>query len=193
MKLNQLTLIMALSSAALFSCNNDKSSETTTTADTVATVTTPVTTVADQAPTSGTATVITVDQVPEPVRTSFTTKYPKLEKVEWYTYTPAADDDLVMDDKYYYVRYNNNGADYTSWYDNRGEWVKTSTVIPGPKSLPDAVNKYINANYEGYTIEEIQKENDKDMDMYEIKLNKGESKVKIKILPNGEIFKRKTR
>jgi hypothetical protein len=31
------------------------------------------------------------------------------------------------------------------------------------------------------------------MEMYEVKLNKGEEKAKLKILPNGEIFKRKER
>lgn len=193
MKLKHLTFIMAISSVALFSCNNDKKTETTVTTDTLAAETTPVATVAQQASREGTAVVVTTEQVPEPIRTTFVAKYPKAQRVEWLSYTPVPEDDLIMDDQYYYVRYNNNGADYTSWYNNRGEWVKTSTIVPGPKNLPDAVNKYINTNYPDYTIEEINKENDKDMDMYEIKLNKGESKVKIKILPNGEVFKRKTK
>jgi hypothetical protein len=102
------------------------------------------------------------------------------------------DDDLVKDDTYYYVRYNNDGADYTTWYNNRGEWVKTGTKVAGDKNLPGAVNQYINANYPGYKIEEIQKENDKNMNMYEIKMYKGNSKVKLKILPNGRVFKKKT-
>ncbi len=70
---------------------------------------------------------------------------------------------------------------------------KTSTKVPGNSKLPDAVNKTINDSYPGYTIVEIDEENDKDMDMYEIELNKGDSKVKLKILPNGEIFKRKSK
>ena len=193
MKLKQLMLTMAVSSVALFSCDTKKDTDSTTTTDTLATNTVPVTEVAQQANKEGTAVVVTTDQVPEPVRTSFTTKYPKIEKVEWYTYSPVEDDGLIMDDKYYYVRYNNDGADYISWYNNRGEWVKTSTKVPGPKELPDAVNKYINANYEGYTIEEISKENDKNMDMYEIKMNKGDAKATIKILPNGELFKSKNK
>jgi uncharacterized membrane protein YkoI len=96
-----------------------------------------------------------------------------------------------MDDNYYYVRYNNDGADYVSWYNNRGEWVKTSTRITGNPNLPDAVNKTINAQYPGYTIVEIDKENDKNMDMYEVELKKGEAKAKLKILPDGTVFKRK--
>lgn len=183
---------MAISSVALFSCNNDKKTETTVTTDTLAAEITPVATVAQQAYREGTAVVVTTQEVPDTIRTTFVTKYPKVKKAEWFKYQPVAEDDLVMDDSYYYVRFNNNGADYTTWYNNRGEWVKTSTKVPGPSNLPDAVNQYINANYEGYTIEEINKENDKDMDMYEIKMNKGESKVKLKILPNGEVFKRKT-
>ncbi len=193
MKLRQLTFIMAVGATSLMACNNDKNSETAVTTDTVTTTTAPVNVVADRADNDGRAVVVTSENVPEPVRTSFVTKYPKLEKVEWYSYTPVEDDNLSMDDQYYYVRFNDKGADYMSWYNNRGEWVKTSTVVPGPKSLPDAVNRYINANYPDYKIEEISKENDKDMDMFEIKMNKGESKVKLKILPNGEVFKKKTK
>jgi hypothetical protein len=49
----------------------------------------------------------------------------------------------------------------------------------------------LNAQYPGYAIEEVDRENDKDMEMYEIKLRKGEEKAKLKVLPNGEVFKRK--
>jgi hypothetical protein len=184
--------IIAIGSIALLSCNDDKSDKTTeATTDTL--VTTPVVTVAKQASTEGTSVKITTADVPDTIRTGFEKKYPKAERVEWMSYQPVENDDLPMDDRYYYVRFNNAGADYTTWYNNRGDWVKTSTKIPGNSKLPDAVNKYINANYPNYTIEEISKENDKDMDMYEIKLNKGENKVKLKILPNGEVFKKKVK
>jgi len=151
----------------------------------------PVTQVAQNAATDGRSTVITVDKVPANVKTTFTAKYPKAQKVVWVEYQPVESDYLTMDSTYYYVRFNDNGADYITWYDNRGEWVKTSTKVEGNSSLPDAVNKTLNDQFPGYTIEEINKENDKNMDMFEIKLNKGEQKAKVKILPNGEIFKRK--
>jgi hypothetical protein len=193
MKLKQLTFAIAASSFVLFSCNDAKKDTTVTTTDTLVAEPVAVTTVAQQAERAGSAVVITTDKVPDTIRTSFVTKYPKAKTVEWYSYAPVPEDELVMDDQYYYVRYNNNGADYTSWYNNRGDWVKTSTKVPGNSKLPDAVNRYLNVTYPDYTIEEINKENDKDMDMYEIKLNKGESKVKLKILPNGEVFKRKVK
>ena len=95
-------------------------------------------------------------------------------------YDPIETDNMKMDDQYYLFRFGNDGSDYTSWYNNRGNWVKTSTRILNNSSLPDAVNKTINQQYPGYTIEEIDKENDKDMEMYEIKLTKGGEKAKIK-------------
>lgn len=101
-----------------------------------------------------------------------------------------ATDELPMDNSYY-VTFQNKGTDVTSWYNNLGDWVKTSTKIPGDSRLPDAVNKTLNEHYPGYKIEDISKENDKNMDMYETKLNKGEEKIKLKVLPNGEVFKRK--
>ncbi|MEJ7625814.1 MAG: PepSY-like domain-containing protein [Ferruginibacter sp.] len=196
MKMKNFVIVTLISGIGLFSCDNtrkDTVTETTVPApiDTVASDAATITTIAQQATRDGNGIVIKNDEVPDTIRTSFTTKYPRVKKSEWYRYQPVEEDEMKMDDSYYYVRFNDNGADYTTWYNNRGEWVKTATKVPGNKNLPDAVNKYINVNYPGYTIEEISKENDKDMDMYEIKMNKGDSKVKLKILPNGKVFKRK--
>ena len=96
-----------------------------------------------------------------------------------------------MDNNYYYVTLQDRGNNVTSWYNNLSDWVKTSTRIPGNTRFPDAVNKTLNEQYPGFQIEEISKENDKNMDMYEIKLNKGQEKATLKVLPNGEVYKRK--
>jgi len=193
MKMKYIILFIALLSAGILGCKTDNKNTDTVTTDTlaVAKATAPVSEVALQASSEGTAVVINENDVPDTIKKTFMIKYPQIQRAEWYKYQPVTDDDLEMDDSYYYVRYNNDGADYTSWYNNNGEWVKTSTKVPGNKNLPDPVNRYINANYPGYVIEEISKENDKNMDMYEIKLTKGDSKVKLKILPNGRIFKKK--
>ncbi len=139
------------------------------------------------------AVAVTTEAVPQDIRTNFDKKYPAVKKVEWSRYTPSEEDDMDRDTDYYFVRFNNNGEDYIDWYNTRGEWVKTSTTLKLDAKLPEPVSNYIKSNYEGYTVEEINKENDKDMDMYEVKLNKGEQKVKFKILPNGEIFKMKSK
>jgi len=188
-----MKIIFPLLSAGLLmlaSCDNDKKDATVTT-ETTTVSDVPVTTVAKTAEVEGKKTVITVDQVPEPIVKSFNVKYPTIKPIEWVKYEPIESDELDMDDEYYYVRYNNDGADYMSWYNNQGEWVKTSTKIPGNSKLPDAVNKTINDQYPNYTIVEIDKENDKNMEMYEIELKNGEEKAKLKVLADGTIYKRK--
>lgn len=166
------------------SCDNSKKEKTTPEGP-------PMTVVAEEAVKEGKSITITTEQVPDTVKMLFAKKYPAATKTVWMKYEPVENDELKMDDEYYYVTYYADGADYTSWYNNHGDWVKTSTKVEGNAKLPDAVNKTINDQYPGYTIVEIDKENDKDMEMYEIELKKGDEKAKLKILPNGTIFKRK--
>jgi hypothetical protein len=185
---------LAIASLVIFAmtaCNNEKN-ETTTVSTSSDSVTTPVKQVAAASQTDGKVVKIETTRVPDTVRTSFEKKYPKALEPQWVEYTPVESDGLPMDDTYYYVTFLNNGEDITAWYNNRNEWVKTSTRIKGDSRLPDAVNKTLNDQYPGFKIEEISKENDKNMEMFEIKLNKGEEKAKLKILPNGEVFKRKS-
>ncbi|MCP9752467.1 PepSY-like domain-containing protein [Ferruginibacter sp. HRS2-29] len=184
MKIFQLLTIVSVSGLSLIACNDSKK-ETTTPEQT------PVAVVAKDANKEGVKTEVTAEQVPDTIELLFAKKYPKASKTTWMKYEPVESDDMKMDDQYYYAVFNSEGADYTAWYNNRGEWVKTSTRVTGNANLPDAVNKTINAQYPGYTIVEIDKENDKDMDMYEIELKNGDKKAKLKILPNGEVFKRK--
>ncbi len=183
----KLNLLAFFSSAAILlsSCNDEKKETTVTTEQT------PVTVVAKESVTEGKSTTVMAEAVPDTIKMLFAKKYPKALQTTWMKYEPVESDEMKMDDEYYFVRFANDGADYTSWYNNRGDWVKTSTRVDGNSALPDAVNQTINAQYPGYTIEEIDKENDKDMEMYEIKLKKGDEKAKLKILPNGDIFKRK--
>ena len=189
MKIKHLAVLTALSTFTIIGCDNNKEDETT------------VTTTENQAEnasmasenttaTTGTATITDAD-VPAEVKTTFTAKYPKAQSTTWTRYQPVADDGLDMNETYYYVRFNNDGSDYINWYNMKGEWVKTSTLVSNESDLPSPVNKYIKDNYSGYTVEEINKENDKDRDVYEIKLNKGDEKLKIKVTPQGEIVKMK--
>lgn len=182
-----------LASAMFFaSCSNNKSDETTTVTDDASTTAAADTSaMVATTPAPGASVEVTTEEVPENVRTTFTTKYPKAEKITWSKYQPSAEDEgWKMDQTYYYVRYNNDGVDYWDWYSQSGDWAKTSTKI-AHKDLPAAVNKYITDNYSGYTVVEVDKENDKDREMYEVELNKGDDKVKLKLLPNGEVFKKK--
>jgi hypothetical protein len=183
--------ICLLAVAAVFtliSCNNNKKdSQVVTTADT----TISVKDMAAKSMIEGTKKTISTQEVPDTIEYAFKEKYPAAVSPVWVEYTPVDTDELAMDNSYYYVTFQDKGTELTSWYNNFGDWVKTSTKIPGDTRLPDAVNKTLNEQYPGYKIEEINKENDKNIDMYEIKLNKGEEKAKLKVLLNGEVFNRK--
>lgn len=194
MKLFQKMTILAAAAFMTASCNNQKENETVVVNNdsTVLKKDVPVVLNTDDFDnTKGKSTVVLETEVPAPVKTTFTTKYPKVTKAEWLTYEPTDWDEWKVDKKYYYVKYNDNGTEYFNWYDSDGNWVKSSTKVLGNPKLPDAVNKTINEKFPGYTIDEIDKENDNDRDMYEVKLVKGEKKAKLKILLNGEIFKQK--
>ena len=98
-----------------------------------------------------------------------------------------------MDRNYYYVTYRWNYIPYEAWYTAEGNLIKEEEVIYLPNSgdMPVAIVRSIMQHYPGYEIVETDKENDKDMAMYEVELRNGDKKAKVKFLMNGEIFKAK--
>src|SRR6476661_10438764 len=112
MRQQKLFSLALAASIFAISCNDSKKDSTTVTTDTVATAAVPVTDVAKYAATEGKSTTITVDKVPANVKTTFSTKYPKAQKVVWVEYQPVESDYLTMDSTYYYVHFNDNGTDY---------------------------------------------------------------------------------
>ena len=194
MKLIKNIAIVAAAGLFAVGCNNQKDNDTVLVKDSTTVVKTDASAAIktdDFDMTKGKSTVVMEADVPAPVKTTFTTKYPKVTKAEWLSYEPTEWDEWTVDKKYYFVKYNDRGTEYYNWYDNDGKWVKSSTKVTGDPKLPDAVNKTINEKFPGYTIDEIDKENDNDRDMYEVKLVNGDKKAKLKILMNGEIFKQK--
>lgn len=136
-------------------------------------------------------------EAPDPVKKSFTEKYPKANSVSYLQYSNSPD--MIdwelsgwpaWDTSYYVVRYNDNGYDNWVFYTPSGEWISTVSTVNNA-SLPAAVNATINREFPGYTIEEISKENDKDRSAFEIKMEKGEDKMKALIDMNGNIMKKK--
>lgn len=204
----QQKFLAAATALAFFgmSCRDaDKSvngSTTITQTDTSTTVTsTPSSTVSTSSDTvnanaqtsvyrEGTRKTITVQELPAPVSKTYQAKYAKVQNPVWYVYTPVAED-YMDENNYYVVTVPDKSGDYYVWYNEKGDFVKEVRSMKKDSRLPDAVNKTINEQYPGYTIESIDKENDKDMDMYEIKMVNGDQKAKLKILPDGTIFKRK--
>lgn len=189
MKLKNL-MFCAGSAIILASCG-DNSTTNTTTNDTTA---------------SSNATVGNSDnntpgrtvEVPPATKASFETKYPNASNVQWTYYDePYSGIDWewtswpAMDDKDYFVRYNWEGTDYYSWYDQDGNWIGSTAPVTNYASLPAAVNSAVSKEFIGYTITSVDKENDKDKEAYEIELEKGSDKAKALIAADGKILKKK--
>ena len=187
--MNILNLVPAviISAALCVSCNDEQNKNESVTTSTATT-----TSVVRKAG-EGKRTVVTVEHVPEPVIASFKLKADKAEEIEWKVYEPIPEDnwDTTMD--YYFVTYRLNHIPWEAWLSPAGELIKAEEKIflanSGP--LPTEVVKSIMENYPGYEIENVDKENDKDMDMFEVELKKDGAKAKVKFLPDGTVFKSK--
>ena len=138
---------------------------------------------------SGADTVI----VPDNVRVTFQTKYPQATNVVWYKYQDMNDEYTDTYPGYYdpndfYVTYRNDNTDYVTWYSPKGEWVMTTNTITSDK-LPPAALKALQQSYNGYTISKVDEDVYSGGTRYDIKLTKGNEKLKIHITADGQILK----
>lgn len=135
----------------------------------------------------------------EAVRTSFAAKYPQAANVTWNYHEPTVISPIDWEwsgwpqigEDDYYASFNTNNEDYWVWYDQDGNWIGTISEVSDHKSLPSAVNNTIRNEFGGYTIESVDKENDKNRVAYEVDLVKGEDKVTALIAENGKVMKKK--
>jgi hypothetical protein len=173
--------------AITFSCDNKSSEkETTNLVDTV------VNTVDTTALETVDSTAIIAAKVPAKTKESFEKKYPQAKNVKWVEPKTAKEEkDPEMDEPDHKVWFHWQGSDHQGGYDKDGNWVKTTNEIKDPASLPAAVNNTVKKEYSGYTVRSVTKEEDKDGISYEIKLEKGDEKVKLEISESGKVLKRK--
>ena len=136
--------------------------------------------------------------VPVTTRTNVETKYAGASNVTWSYYDePYNNIDWEwaawpsLDKNDYLVRYTWNGADYYTWYDQDGNWVGSVTAVTDYAGLPAAVNNTVKKEFPGYTISSVDKENDKNREAYEIKLENGNDKAKALIAADGSLLKKK--
>jgi ABC-type glycerol-3-phosphate transport system substrate-binding protein len=167
------------------SCGENSTKDNTTTKDT---------TVATTSPLPGTETFT----VPQPVQTTFNEKYPGVQNVNWSRYQASENIDWelagwpMLDSNAYTARFSTDSADYMAWYDNNNNWVASVATVKNNNNLPAAVNKRIKSDFPGYTIVSIDKEYDHSRTAYEIKLTKGDDKVRALISESGEMMKKKS-
>jgi uncharacterized membrane protein YkoI len=127
----------------------------------------------------------------------FESRYPNVSTVTWYRYSPPdridllpSDWDYVMDENDYEVRYTMDGNDYVAYYDN-GRWIRSETMTFDRTKLPASVSNAINSQYAGYTIKDVDREDDANRVLYEVELVKANEKCKIHYASDGNIVKKK--
>lgn len=132
--------------------------------------------------------------------TDFTTRFPNSTDVVWYRYTPdervevlPTDWDYNMDANDYEVRFKMDGTDYQAWY-NDGKWVRSeSTLMDNTSKLPASINDMLKTQYAGYTVKDVETEQNSNRTIYEIELSKGNEKCKVHYTSEGAIIKKKCR
>ena len=132
--------------------------------------------------------------VPENIRTSFTTQYPTAGNTTWTTYSVTAvpiDWNLVgwttLGPNDYMVTFDMNNQRNYAWYDANGNWIGTTYAITDYTTLPTTINTLLNTQYKDYTIESVQREPWNDHMAYEIKLKKDDDKVKLLVDEKGTV------
>jgi uncharacterized membrane protein YkoI len=133
--------------------------------------------------------------------TDFTTRFPNSTEVVWYSYNPddridvlPTDWDYNMDATDYEVRFKMDGSDYQAYY-NDGKWVRTESmmVMSNNSKLPANINDLLRTQYSGYTIKDVETEQNSTRTVYEIELAKGNEKCKVFYTSEGAIIKKKCR
>ncbi len=131
--------------------------------------------------------------------TDFESRYPSASSVVWYRYDPydrvevlPTDWNYTMDASDYEVVFTSDGNQYVAYYDNGG-WIYSETYTFDRSKLPAAVNNAISAQYAGYTIKDVSREDSKNRIVYEVELTKGNDKCKIHYGADGSVVKKKCR
>jgi hypothetical protein len=136
--------------------------------------------------------------LPTNIRYSFQTMYPDATNVTMTQYdagTVPIDWELVgwtsLDPSAHTVSFTVGNDQYYAWYDANGNWIGTTYAISDYTRLPYAVSSILNSNYNGYSIESVQREMWKDQTAYEIKLSNGDNKMKLLVDNKGNVIKTK--
>ena len=141
-----------------------------------------------------------VIDVPSTTQSAFMTQYPGATNVVWLTYdqVPSPIDWemsgwTTLDNQDYVVKFYSDKQDQYAWYDENGNWVGTAYVVNDYKMLPVSVNTTIAAKYPGYTITSAHREMQKDRTAYELRLQNGDSRLKVLLDADGNVIREKTK
>ena len=111
---------------------------------------------------------------PTAVLNNFSKRYPDAQRVKWEYKNGNHKAE-------FYIGYEEK----SSYFKADGTWVKTKTEIH-PADVPEAVVKYVRANYPNWYIEDVEYIEDAERgNYYDIEIEKGRSEKHIRVKPEG--------
>ncbi len=118
-------------------------------------------------------------EVPQPVKTAFTTKFPQATAVKWE----------LEDGKEYEAEFKENGKERSATFSLTGQWMETETEIKTAE-LPAAVTQAIATSFAGSKVEEAETVETPDRGtFYEVELEKGEQTLEVQFAADGTVLK----
>jgi hypothetical protein len=136
--------------------------------------------------------------VPVVVGSSFGNQFPGATNIHWSAYDATVapvDWDLngwpALTGSDYMVTFDQYGNRYYSWYDASGNWVGSTYSVTNYGLLPGRITAMLTSQFDGYTIESVNRETWKGNNAYEIRLRNYDNKVKLLVDENGAILKQK--
>jgi hypothetical protein len=119
------------------------------------------------------------NEIPEVVKVSFTTRFPKASNVSWSKENTTE----------FEAEFKNNGSKQSANFDQHGKWIGTEIEIR-KSELPGSVVATLKKEFTGYKIEEAEKiETPTDGTFYEVEIEKGELNYEVQISAEGKVIK----
>lgn len=114
-------------------------------------------------------------KIPTVVAHHFQERFPGANVKEWEK------EGTLLKAEFFY-----NNVETEAWFTYSGTWVKTETDYHS--ALPEAVNNYIQSNYNGYKIDDINWVETPQQNYFEIELEKGKEDIILSIKIDGTVI-----
>ena len=119
------------------------------------------------------------EKVPQAVRSAFTKRFPNATKTKWEMENATT----------YEVNFHQNGGEASACFDPTGLWTETEAEIK-VADLPAPVRATLAKDYPGHTFSGYERvETPADGTCYEVRTEKGEHTVEVKLTADGQVLK----
>jgi len=112
---------------------------------------------------------------PEAVSKAFSDKFGTVKGLKW-----------DQEDDEWEAEFKMNGTEMSASFDQSGTWLETETEIK-EKDLPENIMNAVNAQFEGWEIEEAEKIETPDFKGYELAIEQDENEKEILVSEDGNI------